>query len=232
MAMEDAVASARARDAAAATSRKPSGDYQKMRLVRASRVQISADSLVGQIFHVPDGVERAGAQRHLSRAARPSATTTRSSGCSRRPTTCGNSRREQVGADLGHRAHAAKLHRALRARSTRISSARRAPGSPPAIAPKSVARPVSTACAPSARAFRMSTPRRTPPSSKTVMLGSDRAAQFRVKRPASARRRRAGARRGSRPRRRRSRPRPRARHRRRARRPSAAACPATARAGA
>src|SRR2546429_699341 len=46
----------------------------------------------------------------------------------------------------------------------------RAPASPPAITPKSVARPVSTACAPSARAFRMSTPRRTPPSSSTVIF--------------------------------------------------------------
>ena len=26
--------------------------------MRASRVQISGDSLIGQIFHVPDGVER------------------------------------------------------------------------------------------------------------------------------------------------------------------------------
>jgi hypothetical protein len=54
----------------------------------------------------------------------------------------------------------------------RISSAFRAPGSPPAITPKSVARPVSTACAPSARALRMSTPRRTPPSASTVILFS------------------------------------------------------------
>ena len=32
--------------------------YQEMRLARASRVQISANSLVGMIFHVPDGLER------------------------------------------------------------------------------------------------------------------------------------------------------------------------------
>jgi 3-hydroxybenzoate 6-monooxygenase len=33
-------------------------DYQGMRLARASRVQISANSLVGMIFHVPDGIQR------------------------------------------------------------------------------------------------------------------------------------------------------------------------------
>ncbi len=32
-------------------------EYQDLRLVRASRVQLSA-RLVGQIFHVPDGVQR------------------------------------------------------------------------------------------------------------------------------------------------------------------------------
>jgi 3-hydroxybenzoate 6-monooxygenase len=32
--------------------------YQEKRLVRASRVQISANSLIGMIFHVPDGIER------------------------------------------------------------------------------------------------------------------------------------------------------------------------------
>jgi 3-hydroxybenzoate 6-monooxygenase len=33
-------------------------EYQKRRLVRATRVQISANRLVGMIFHVPDGLER------------------------------------------------------------------------------------------------------------------------------------------------------------------------------
>lgn len=32
--------------------------YQKTRLVRATRVQISANQLIGMIFHVPDGLER------------------------------------------------------------------------------------------------------------------------------------------------------------------------------
>ena len=32
--------------------------YQETRLVRASRVQISANSLIGMIFHVPDGLQR------------------------------------------------------------------------------------------------------------------------------------------------------------------------------
>ena len=58
MAMEDAVAlgvSAEETegDFAAAFQR-----YQQMRIVRASRVQISANTLVGMIFHVPDGLER------------------------------------------------------------------------------------------------------------------------------------------------------------------------------
>src|SRR6185436_3974345 len=43
--------------------------------------------------------------------ARPSATTTRSTGSSRRPTTSGISR-EQPGPELGRRARAAKLHSA------------------------------------------------------------------------------------------------------------------------
>ena len=33
-------------------------NYQKKRIVRATRVQISANKLVGMIFHVPDGLER------------------------------------------------------------------------------------------------------------------------------------------------------------------------------
>jgi len=33
-------------------------DYQQKRIVRATRVQISANSLIGQIFHVPDGLQR------------------------------------------------------------------------------------------------------------------------------------------------------------------------------
>jgi len=58
MAMEDAVALASAVDAAGGDFEKAFPEYQRMRLVRASRVQISANRLIGQIFHVPDGVER------------------------------------------------------------------------------------------------------------------------------------------------------------------------------
>src|SRR5688500_20363656 len=43
--------------------------------------------------------------------AAPSATTTRSNGSSARRTTCATSIRQQVRADLGGRAHPAKLHR-------------------------------------------------------------------------------------------------------------------------
>ena len=58
MAMEDAVALGVACDATPGDFGKAFKRYQDMRLVRASRVHISADSLVGQIFHVPDGIER------------------------------------------------------------------------------------------------------------------------------------------------------------------------------
>jgi salicylate hydroxylase len=58
MAMEDAVALASAVDAAGGDFEQAFPEYQRMRLVRASRVQISANRLIGQIFHVPDGVER------------------------------------------------------------------------------------------------------------------------------------------------------------------------------
>ena len=58
MAMEDAVALASAVDAAGGDFEQAFPEYQRMRLVRASRMQISANRLIGQIFHVPDGVER------------------------------------------------------------------------------------------------------------------------------------------------------------------------------
>jgi len=58
MAMEDAVALGVACDASPGDFEKAFKRYQDMRLVRASRVHISADSLIGQIFHVPDGIER------------------------------------------------------------------------------------------------------------------------------------------------------------------------------
>src|SRR5215213_4705586 len=45
-----------------------------------------------------------------SAAAPRSSTTMRWNGCSARPTTCAPSSRKQILADLGHRAHAAKLH--------------------------------------------------------------------------------------------------------------------------
>jgi len=58
MAMEDAVALGVACDAANGNFEKAFLRYQEMRLARASRVQISANSLVGMIFHVPDNIER------------------------------------------------------------------------------------------------------------------------------------------------------------------------------
>jgi 2-polyprenyl-6-methoxyphenol hydroxylase-like FAD-dependent oxidoreductase len=58
MAMEDAVALGTAADANRGDFEKAFKRYQEMRMVRASRVQVSANSLVGQIFHVPDGLER------------------------------------------------------------------------------------------------------------------------------------------------------------------------------
>ena len=58
MAMEDAVCLGACADAADGDFEKCFLNYQKTRMVRASRVQISANSLVGMIFHVPDGVAR------------------------------------------------------------------------------------------------------------------------------------------------------------------------------
>jgi salicylate hydroxylase len=58
MAMEDAVCLGLCADRADGDFEKAFLDYQATRLPRASRVQISANSLVGMIFHVPDGVER------------------------------------------------------------------------------------------------------------------------------------------------------------------------------
>jgi 3-hydroxybenzoate 6-monooxygenase len=58
MAMEDAVAIGAACDAANGNFEKAFARYKEMRLARASRVQVSANSLVGMIFHVPDGIER------------------------------------------------------------------------------------------------------------------------------------------------------------------------------
>jgi len=58
MAMEDAVCLGACADAAAGDFEKAFQQYQKTRIVRATRVQISANQLVGMIFHVPDGLER------------------------------------------------------------------------------------------------------------------------------------------------------------------------------
>src|SRR5687767_6828896 len=58
MAMEDAVCLGLCADRADGDFEKAFLDYQEMRLVRASRVQVSANSLIGMIFHVPDGLER------------------------------------------------------------------------------------------------------------------------------------------------------------------------------
>ncbi len=57
MAYEDAVCMATCAEQADGDFPKAFCAYQDLRLVRASRVQLSA-RLVGQIFHVPDGVQR------------------------------------------------------------------------------------------------------------------------------------------------------------------------------
>jgi 2-polyprenyl-6-methoxyphenol hydroxylase-like FAD-dependent oxidoreductase len=58
MAMEDAVCLGACADEADGDFPAAFEKYQDIRLVRASRVQISANSLVGMIFHVPDGIQR------------------------------------------------------------------------------------------------------------------------------------------------------------------------------
>ena len=58
MAMEDAVCLGQCADAADGDFTRAFRDYQERRIVRASRVQISANSLIGQIFHVADGLPR------------------------------------------------------------------------------------------------------------------------------------------------------------------------------
>ena len=58
MAMEDAVCLGLCADAADGDFPRASRDYHERRMVRATRVQISANSLIGQIFHVPDGLQR------------------------------------------------------------------------------------------------------------------------------------------------------------------------------
>src|SRR5437763_9659735 len=58
MAMEDGVCLGVCADRADGDFEKAFLDYQNTRLARASRVQISANSLIGMIFHVPDGIER------------------------------------------------------------------------------------------------------------------------------------------------------------------------------
>ena len=58
MAMEDAVCLGASADDANGDFEKAFSRYQQQRMVRATRVQISANELVGMIFHVPDGLER------------------------------------------------------------------------------------------------------------------------------------------------------------------------------
>jgi len=58
MALEDAICLATCADAMDGDFEKAFVEYQRMRLVRASRVQISANSLVGLVFHAADGVPR------------------------------------------------------------------------------------------------------------------------------------------------------------------------------
>jgi salicylate hydroxylase len=58
MAMEDAVCLGLCADRVDGDFAKAFLDYQSTRLPRASRVQVSANRLIGMIFHVPDGIER------------------------------------------------------------------------------------------------------------------------------------------------------------------------------
>src|SRR6476661_4808609 len=58
MAMEDAVCLGACAEAFDGQFEKVFQEYQQRRIVRASRVQVSANHLVGMIFHVPDGLER------------------------------------------------------------------------------------------------------------------------------------------------------------------------------
>lgn len=58
MAMEDAVCLGLCAEQSDGDFGKAFLDYQRKRIVRATRVQISANQLVGMIFHVPDGLER------------------------------------------------------------------------------------------------------------------------------------------------------------------------------
>jgi salicylate hydroxylase len=58
MAMEDAVCLGACVDEAGGDFEKAFQSYQQTRIVRATRVQISANELVGMIFHVPDGLKR------------------------------------------------------------------------------------------------------------------------------------------------------------------------------
>jgi salicylate hydroxylase len=58
MAMEDAVCLGVCADEADGDFAAAFKIYQEKRLVRATRVQVSANKLVGMVFHVPDGLER------------------------------------------------------------------------------------------------------------------------------------------------------------------------------
>ncbi len=58
MAMEDAVCLGGCADATDGDFAVAFRQYQDKRVVRASRVHVSANSLIGMIFHVPDGLER------------------------------------------------------------------------------------------------------------------------------------------------------------------------------
>jgi 2-polyprenyl-6-methoxyphenol hydroxylase-like FAD-dependent oxidoreductase len=57
-AMEDAVCLGACADATDGDFVRAFRQYQETRVVRAARVQISANSLIGMIFHVPDGLQR------------------------------------------------------------------------------------------------------------------------------------------------------------------------------
>jgi hypothetical protein len=139
--------------------------------VRASRVQVRPNSLVGQIFHVPDGVQRL-MRNDIYRGRTPERYYDALDWIFSAAGLRQEFRRKQLGAELGRRARAAELHRRTSS-VCRISSARRAPGSPPAMQPKSVARPVSTACAPARAPSGCRRRGALPPSSRTVILLAD-----------------------------------------------------------
>ena len=95
-----------------AISRKLSSVTKNKEIVRATRVQISANELVGMIFHVPDGLERQ-VRNDMYRGRPPERYYDALEWIFSAPDYVRNfNRTSRSRADLGGRAHAAKLHRA------------------------------------------------------------------------------------------------------------------------